>query len=101
MIFEFNTDKSEGYIVHNYSIAGISPDAFITKFAKEGVAITEDAVATMSLVMFEDESRFDLGLVYGNSEDCILWVLNDFTIPSDIQSDKDFISGILIGWLNS
>lgn len=101
MIFEFNTDNSEGYVVHNYSIAGITPDVFIKKFAKEGVAITEEAVSTMSLVMFEDESRFDLGLVFGNSEENIIWVLNDFTIPSDIQSDKDFISGILVGWLHS
>lgn len=98
MLFEFRKEQEEGYIIHNFAVRNIPLTHIEEKLVQEGYLGDEESFNKVDLILFEDNSRFDLGL-YANDRSDIFWLCKDFIIPDSISSDMDFISGMFLHWL--
>lgn len=101
MLFEVNNERTDSYIVRNFELTGIPSTAFKEKLDRVGVTkVNYDISTGVSVILFEDDTRFDLGISI--SDDEIIWVCTNFTVPNTVLgSDTDFIYGMIYGWIFS
>lgn len=87
-----------GYIIKDVTITGISEDLLEQTYRRAKGHPDNDNLGELTLVLFEDNGRYDLGLFAKDSTE-VVWVLKDFRLPQGITSDKSFFAGMLTFWL--
>lgn len=93
MLFEVSQEKTDRYVIREFELAEEPSEKLCEKLD----VYKKDT--PISVVLFEDKGRFDLAISLGDTDD-LIWVCNKFTIPQDIQSDIDYISGMIYGWIH-